>query len=69
LKNHGAIYAGLTDAGMIGGLLLNRLYLLVTGKAYNTTPHEVIDAIRHSVFLKGFRLEDVRNPALGILDS
>jgi hypothetical protein len=66
LKNHGPLYAALADAGMIVGLSLNRLQLLLTGKADNNAPHRLRDAIRHSVFLKGFRLKDVQNPALGV---
>jgi N-acetylglucosaminyl-diphospho-decaprenol L-rhamnosyltransferase len=49
---------------MILGLSLNRLHVLLTGKADNTAPHRLSDSIRHSVFLKGFRLTDVQNPAL-----
>ncbi len=64
LKNHGPIYAALVDAGMIVGLSLNRLRALLTGNADNTAPHRLSDAIRHSVFLKGFSLSDVQNPAL-----
>jgi N-acetylglucosaminyl-diphospho-decaprenol L-rhamnosyltransferase len=66
LKNHGPLYAALADAGMIVGLSLNRLQLLLTGKADNNAPHRLRDAIRHSVFVKGFRLKDVQNPALGV---
>jgi N-acetylglucosaminyl-diphospho-decaprenol L-rhamnosyltransferase len=67
LKNHGRLYAALADAGMIVGLSLNRLRVLLTGKTDNNTPpHLLRDAIRHSVFLKGFRLKDVQNPALGV---
>lgn len=65
LKNHGPLYAAFADAGMIVGLSLNRLHLFLTGKTDNTAPHRLSDAIRHSVFLKGFRLKDVQNPALG----
>jgi N-acetylglucosaminyl-diphospho-decaprenol L-rhamnosyltransferase len=64
LKNHGPVCAALADAGMIVGLSLNRLRVLLTRKANNTAPHLLQDAIRHSVFLKGFRLTDVQNPAL-----
>lgn len=65
LKNHGPLYAALADAGMIVGLALNRLHVAFTGKVDNTAPRRLPDAIQHSVFLKGFRLKDVQNPALG----
>ena len=64
LKNHGPLYAAMVDAGMIVGLLLNRLRVMLTGKADHAAPHVLQDAIRHSVFLKGFKLQDVQNPAL-----
>jgi N-acetylglucosaminyl-diphospho-decaprenol L-rhamnosyltransferase len=66
LKNHGPVYAALADAGMIAGLSLNRLRTLLTGRAGNMTPHLLHDAIRHSVFLKGFKVPDVQNPAFVI---
>src|SRR6185312_13095297 len=62
LKNHSAFYAALIDSGMIVGLMLNRLYLAFTGG--RTPPHRIEDAIKHSVFLKGFRVTAVQNPAL-----
>jgi len=69
LKNHGPFYAALADASMIVGLSLNRLHLLLTGKADNTAPHRLSDAFRHSVFVKGFKLQNVRNPALASAGS
>jgi GT2 family glycosyltransferase len=66
LKNHGPLYAALVDAGMIVGLFLNRFYVLLAGKVDTTAPHRLPDAIRHSVFLKGFKLPAVQNPALGV---
>jgi len=64
LKNHGALYAAMADLGMIAGLSLWRLRVLLTGKEDTTPPHLLADTIRHSVFLKGFGLTDVQNPAL-----
>jgi GT2 family glycosyltransferase len=64
LKNHGPLYAAMVDVCMISGLSLWRLRVLLTGKEDATAPHLLRDSIRHSVFLKGFRLTDVRNPAL-----
>jgi N-acetylglucosaminyl-diphospho-decaprenol L-rhamnosyltransferase len=40
------------------------LRVLLTGKEDNTAPHALTDSIRHSVFVKGFKLQDVQNPAL-----
>jgi N-acetylglucosaminyl-diphospho-decaprenol L-rhamnosyltransferase len=64
LKNHSPLYAAMVDAGMIVGLSLWRLRVLLTGKEDNSAPHVLGDSIRHSVFVKGFKLQDVQNPAL-----
>jgi len=64
LKNHGPVYAATVDACMIVGLALWRLRVLLTGKQDSTAPHQLADSIRHSVFVKGFKLQDVANPAL-----
>jgi N-acetylglucosaminyl-diphospho-decaprenol L-rhamnosyltransferase len=63
LKNHGPIYAALADAGLILGLALWRLRVLV-GKRDSMPPCFVRDSIKHSVFLTGFKLKNVQNPAL-----
>jgi N-acetylglucosaminyl-diphospho-decaprenol L-rhamnosyltransferase len=64
VKNHGAFYAGLADACMILGLSLFQLRVLLTGKEDTAAPHLLMDSIRHSVFLRGFKLTEVENPAL-----
>jgi N-acetylglucosaminyl-diphospho-decaprenol L-rhamnosyltransferase len=64
LKNHGPAYAALVDAAMIVGLTLHRLRVRLTGKADSEAPHRLADSIRHSVFVKGFALNEVKNPAL-----
>jgi hypothetical protein len=63
LKNHGCVYAALADAGLILGLALWRLRVLL-GKPDSTPPHFFRDSIRYSVFLTGFKLKNVENPAL-----
>src|SRR5262249_19543917 len=63
LKNHGPLYAALADAGIILGLALWRLRVIL-GKPDSTPPHFLRDHIKHSVFLTGFKLRDVQNPAL-----
>jgi hypothetical protein len=59
----------MVDACTIVGLSLWRLRVLLTGKADTTAPHVLRDSIRHSVFLKGFKLVDVKNPALASSDA
>ncbi len=64
LKNYGPLYAAAVDACMILGLSLWRLRMLLTGKNEATPPNMLGDSIKHSVFVKGFKLQDVENPAL-----
>jgi N-acetylglucosaminyl-diphospho-decaprenol L-rhamnosyltransferase len=54
----------LADACMILGLSLFQLRVLLTGKEDTAAPHLLMDSIRHSVFLRGFKLTEVENPAL-----
>lgn len=63
LKNYGAVYAALADLGLILGLSLWRIRVLL-GKPDYMAPYFFRDSLRHSVFLTGFRLRDVPNPAL-----
>jgi GT2 family glycosyltransferase len=69
LKNHGSVYAALSDAGLILGLALWRLRVLLFGTRDFTAPHYLRDSIRNSVFCTGFKLKDVRNPALQTKDG
>jgi hypothetical protein len=64
LKNHGSIYAAMADAGRIIGLVLWRIRVILTGKKDSTPAQFLWDSIRHSVFLTGFELREVSNPAL-----
>jgi GT2 family glycosyltransferase len=63
LKNHGAIYAAMADAARIIGIALWRVRVLLTGKEDTTPAYFLSDSVRHSVFLTGFELRDVQNPA------
>lgn len=64
LKNHNPAYAALADIGRIFGLALWRARVKLTGKIDSVAPHLLCDSIRHSVFMTGFHLKEVRNPAL-----
>jgi GT2 family glycosyltransferase len=64
LKNHGPGYAAMADAGQIFGQALWRLRVMLTGKEDTSAPHFLADAVRHSVFMTGFDLKNVENPAL-----
>jgi N-acetylglucosaminyl-diphospho-decaprenol L-rhamnosyltransferase len=62
LKNHSPLYAAMVDACMITGISLWRLRVVLTGREDASVPHLLSDSIRHSVFVKGFKLQDVQNP-------
>jgi N-acetylglucosaminyl-diphospho-decaprenol L-rhamnosyltransferase len=64
LKNYSALYAATADAALIFGLALWRLRVALTRKEDTTAPFLLRDSIRHSVFLSGFKLREVKNPAL-----
>jgi GT2 family glycosyltransferase len=63
LKNYGPLRTALADIGLILGLALWRLRVLL-GKPDSTPPYFLRDFIRNSVFMTGFKLRNVENPAL-----
>jgi GT2 family glycosyltransferase len=66
LKNRGPVYSALADFGLISGLALWKLRVILTGKEDSSAPKYLSDSIRHSVFLKGFKVNKVQNPALAL---
>ena len=64
LKNYGRVYAALVDAAQITGLALWRVRVLLTGKEDTSPPNLLSDSIQHCVFAKGFRVNEVQNPAV-----
>jgi N-acetylglucosaminyl-diphospho-decaprenol L-rhamnosyltransferase len=64
LKSYGKTYTALADAAFIIGFSLWRLRRRIQRKADRDPPWHLFDAIRHSVFCTGFRLTNVKNPAL-----
>jgi N-acetylglucosaminyl-diphospho-decaprenol L-rhamnosyltransferase len=64
LKNYGPIYTALADAAFIVGFSLWRLRRWIQRKPDTDPPHLLLDSIRGSVFLSGFKVKDVENPAL-----
>lgn len=60
LKNHGPLYTVAVDTCTILGLSLWRLRIILTGKKDSSPPHLLFDSLRHSVFVKGFKLANVR---------
>jgi N-acetylglucosaminyl-diphospho-decaprenol L-rhamnosyltransferase len=64
LKNHGAVYTALADAAFIAGFALWRLRRRVQRKPDPDPPEMLADSVRHSVFVTGFKVTEVQNPAL-----
>src|SRR5262249_13311810 len=64
LKNHGAWYTMLVDSAFILGFAAWRLRRRIQRKPDTDPPQMLIDSIRHSVFLTGFALRNVENPAM-----
>lgn len=56
VKNHGRFVATLADAAWILGFTLHRLRVKLTRRPDHDPPKLLSDFIRHSVFVRGFRL-------------
>jgi len=64
LKNHGAFYTALADAAFLFGFALWRMRRQIQRKPDTDPPHMLADAFRNSVFMTGFKVREVENPAL-----
>jgi len=64
LKNYGSSYAALVDGAHIVGFGLWRLRRRIQRKPETDPPYAAVDFIRNSVFMKGFAVPEVGNPAL-----
>jgi N-acetylglucosaminyl-diphospho-decaprenol L-rhamnosyltransferase len=64
LKNYGALYTALADAAFLAGFALRRLRRRVQKKPDTDPPHMLLDSLRNSVFVTGFKVREVENPAL-----
>jgi GT2 family glycosyltransferase len=64
LKNHGALYTALADAAFLTGFAIWRLRRRIQRKPDTDPQHMLIDSFRNSVFLTGFKVREVENPAL-----
>jgi N-acetylglucosaminyl-diphospho-decaprenol L-rhamnosyltransferase len=64
LKNYGSPYTALADAAFLFGFTLWRVRGRLQGKPDNDPPYMLRDSFRHSVFMTGFALREVQNPAL-----
>jgi N-acetylglucosaminyl-diphospho-decaprenol L-rhamnosyltransferase len=66
LKHDGPVVAALADLGFIVGFALWRLRRWLTRMPDEDPELFLLDAIRYSVFRRGFRVERVRNPLLEV---
>ena len=64
LKNYGAVYTALADAAFLVGFALWRVRRVIQGKPDTDPPHMLMDSLRNSVFLTGFEVTVVKNPAI-----
>jgi GT2 family glycosyltransferase len=64
LKNYGAAYTAAADALFITGFALWRLRRWLLRRPDTDPPHMLLDSIRNSVFLTGFEVTEVENPAM-----
>jgi N-acetylglucosaminyl-diphospho-decaprenol L-rhamnosyltransferase len=64
LKNYGAVYTALVDAAFMCGFALWRLRRRIQGKPDTDPPHMLVDFFRNSVFMTGFKVRVVENPAM-----
>jgi GT2 family glycosyltransferase len=64
LKHDGPLRAALIDAAYLTGFALWRARRRLQRRPDSDPPHMLWDAIRHSVFGAGFRVEDVENPEM-----
>jgi GT2 family glycosyltransferase len=64
LKSYGGAYTAVADAVFILAYATYRVRRWVQRKPDTDPPRLLTDSIRHSVFLTGFRVTDVENPAL-----
>jgi GT2 family glycosyltransferase len=64
LKNHGALYTALADAAFIAGFALWRARRRIQRKPDSDPPGMLADSLRNGVFMTGFKVREVENPAL-----
>jgi N-acetylglucosaminyl-diphospho-decaprenol L-rhamnosyltransferase len=64
LKNHGPLLSALADAAFLSGFALWRMRRRVQRKPDPDPELMLWDALRHSVFVAGFEVTEVENPAL-----
>jgi GT2 family glycosyltransferase len=64
LKNYGALYTAFADAAFLSGCAAWRVRRRIQRKPETDPEHMLIDSLRNSVFMTGFKVREVPNPAL-----
>lgn len=69
LKNYGPVKTMLADLAFMSGFVPGRLRRLLAGDGHIDPPYMLIDFFCQSVFVRGFRVRSVTNPALACDDA
>ena len=64
LKNYGPLYTALADAAYLCGFAFWHARRWLQRKPNTAPPYMLLDSLRNSVFMTGFKLRVVENPAL-----
>ena len=64
LKSYGGFHTALVDAAFLVGFALWRVRRVIQGKEDRDPPQFLGDSWRNSVFMTGFEIREVQNPAL-----
>jgi N-acetylglucosaminyl-diphospho-decaprenol L-rhamnosyltransferase len=65
LRNYGAVYTALCDLAFLCGFAVWRARRFLQRKEDRDPPGMLWDAVRESVFVAGFGMREVENPAMG----
>jgi GT2 family glycosyltransferase len=63
VKNYGPVYAALADFAFLAGFAIWRVRRLVQRKPDADPKHMLLDTFLNSVFIRGWQMKDVENPA------
>lgn len=64
VKNYGALYAAVADLAFLSGFALWRIRRRLQRRPDTDPQHMLLDTVLNSVFVNGFRVQDVENPAM-----
>jgi N-acetylglucosaminyl-diphospho-decaprenol L-rhamnosyltransferase len=65
IKSYGPLYAAMADIAFLSGCALWRVRRLIERKPDSDPRHMMLDTFLNSVFVRGWRVKPVENPAMG----